>query len=256
MIGEIKKVKLLVVEDEIILAQDISQRLTAMNYEVVGIADSAKKALALLTEHPDVDLLLLDIILKGDQDGIELARSINTLYGIPFIFLTSHADQYLVERAKSVQPYAYILKPFNDRQVSVAIEMALVNYSKKTPETSLLNSEKYIASKNQVLHINDSLFLKKDHYFERVLINEILYLEADGNYTTINTQCGRFVYSTVLKKVESLLPTNFFLRVHRSFVVNIKCISGFEGNLLYIGKQKIPVSKSYHEQVFQLFKRI
>lgn len=161
MIGEIKKVKLLVVEDEIILAQDIAHRLETMNYEVVGIAPSAEKALEFLSRHPDIDMALLDIILKGDQDGIELARTINLLHHIPFIFLTSHADTHLVERAKSVRPYAYILKPFNDRQVNVAIELALVNYAKKTPGTALLTKKKFSATENQVLQINDSLFLKK-----------------------------------------------------------------------------------------------
>lgn len=256
MVGEIKKVKLLVVEDETILAQDIAQRLKHMGYEVVGIAPSAQKALELISAHPDIDLIVLDIILKGEQDGIELARTINVLHGIPFIFLTSHADRHLVERAKSVRPYAYILKPFNDRQVNVAIELALVNYSNNSTETTLLAQKKFRAKENQVLQINDSLFLKKDNHFERVLLEEILFLEAESNYTTLHTQCGRFVYSMVLKRIEALLPSDFFLRVHRSFVININAVTGFEGNLLFVGPQKIPVSRSHREAVFQLFRKI
>jgi DNA-binding LytR/AlgR family response regulator len=256
MIGEIKKIKLLIVEDEIILAQDVAQRLQKIGYEVVDIAPSAQKALELISVHPGIDLIILDIILKGEQDGIGLAGIINERYQIPFIFLTSHADQHLVDRAKRVKPYAYILKPFNDRQVAVAIEMALVNFSKKTPEKVLLTKKEFKPNQNQVLQINDSLFLKKDNHFERVLLKEILFLEAESNYTTIHTQCGRFVYSMVLKKIESLLPPEFFLRVHRSFVVNMNTVSGFEGNLLYVEDQKIPVSKSHREVVFNLFKKI
>lgn len=256
MIGEVSKIKILIVEDEIVVAQDISNRLTDSNYQVIGIAPTASKALELIGENPDVDIILLDIILKGDRDGIELARQINDQYNIPFIFLTSHADSYLVERAKSVQPYAYILKPFNDRQVSVAIELALVNFSNKAPENDLLANKGFAPNDNQVLQINDSLFLKKDNYFERVLLKEILFLEADSNYTTIHTQCGRFVYSMVLKKIEEQLPPDLFLRIHRSYVVNVNLIDGFEGNMLYIGEHKIPVSKTYRDTVFRLFRKI
>lgn len=256
MIGDIKKVHILIVEDEAILAQDIAGRLEHMGYAVKGIANTAEKALALLSEHPDIDIALLDIILKGDLDGIELARTINTVHHIPFLFLTSHADQHFVERAKSVNPYAYILKPFNDRQVSVAIELALVNFSKKTPQKTILANQRFTKAQNQVLHLNDSLFLKKDHHFERVPLKEILFLEAESNYTTIHTQSGRYVYSLVLKKIEALLPTELFVRIHRSFVININAVSGFGGNLLFVGSEKIPVSKSHKEDVFNLFHKL
>ena len=125
MVKETAKVNIIVVEDELLVAQNISSRLTENNYNVLGIADSVKDALMLLSEHRDVDILLLDIILKGEQDGIDLARIINETYSIPFIFLTSHVDSVTVQRAKEVKPSAYILKPFNDRQVCIAIELAL-----------------------------------------------------------------------------------------------------------------------------------
>jgi CheY-like chemotaxis protein len=125
MVKETAKVNIIVVEDELLVAQNISSRLTENNYNVLGIADSVKDALMLLSEHRDVDILLLDIILKGEQDGIDLASIINETYSIPFIFLTSHVDSVTVQRAKEVKPSAYILKPFNDRQVCIAIELAL-----------------------------------------------------------------------------------------------------------------------------------
>ncbi|PCJ91614.1 MAG: DNA-binding response regulator [Flavobacteriaceae bacterium] len=250
------KVNVLIVEDDIILANDIAIRLAVLNFHSIGIAPTVNRAVELLNENQKIDIVLIDIILKGTRDGIDLARIIKSEYNLPFIFLTSHMDEVIVNRAKGVGAYAYILKPFNDRQVSIAIELALVNYANKTPETDLLTKKEFSITENRVLQINDSLFLKKDSHFERVLINEILYLQADSNYTTIHTNSGRFVYSTVLKKIEAMLPTNFFLRVHRSFVVNIKCITGFEGNLIYVKQEKIPVSKSHHDEVFRLFRRL
>ncbi|WP_271766482.1 LytR/AlgR family response regulator transcription factor [Aquimarina algiphila] len=256
MSNQSSKVKILIVEDEILLAQDISQRLTEINYHVTGIAQTVNHALQLITENQDIDIILIDIILKGDRDGIELARIINDKYHIPFIFLTSHADTHIVERAKSVHPYAYILKPFNDRQVSVAIELALLNFSKKTPGKDLLEPQDFTANENQVLQIKDCLFLKKDHHFERVPLAEILFLQADSNYCTVYTKSDRFVYSTVLKNIEAQLPINRFLRTHRSYVVNIDLVSGFEGNMLFIGDKKVPVSKTHRDHVFKLFHTI
>lgn len=256
MRNEGAKVKLLIVEDEILLSQDIANRLVDNNYSVVGVAGTARKALELIAAHKDIDLILLDIILKGDLDGIELGRIINDTYNIPFIFLTSHADKHFVERAKSVHPYAYILKPFNDRQVSVAIELALMNFANKAPEKMLLTQREFEPSDNQVIQIKDCLFLKKDQHFERVPLKEILFLEADSNYCTVHTQNERFIYSMVLKKIEAQLPTNRFLRTHRSYVVNIQSVDGFEGNMLFVGKNKIPVSKSHKDDVFKLFRTI
>ncbi len=249
------RIKILIVEDEILIAQDISNRLSN-NYEIIGIASSAEKAIDFINTSNRVDIILIDIILKGDKDGIELARTITKTYDIPFIFITSHADASIVNRAKSVNPCAYILKPFNDRQVSIAIELAIISYANKTNKKSPLKNQELIKTNNQVLQIKDSLFLKKKHHYERVPIREILFLKAENNYCTLSTKSASFTYSMVLKKVEGHLPINQFLRVHRSYVVNINSINGFEGNMLFIGDKKIPVSKTYRDAVFNLFHTI
>ncbi len=250
------KVKVLIVEDEIILASDIAHRLEESNYEVVGIASTADDALKLMKENSSPDIILIDIILKGSLDGIELARIVNEQFNIPFIFLTAHADSYFVERAKSVRPYAYMLKPFNDRQISVAIELALTNFSNKTPARDLLKKAPFPSHENQVLHIKDCLFLKKGHHFQRVPLEEIRFLEADGNYTTIHTKSSRFIYTMLLKRIEDILPPEQFMRVHRGYVVNIELVSGFEGNMLFMGDDRIPVSKIRRQQVFKFFRTI
>ncbi len=250
------KIQILVVEDDILLAQDISSRLKELNYEVVGIAPSVDKAIHILRDNPRIDIALLDIMLNGEQDGIDLAKIIKSEYKIPFIFLTSLADHVTIERIKQIGAYSYILKPFNDRQVSIAIELALVNFSNNKIEKELSEKREFSKEENQLFEINDCLFLKKGQHFERVPIKDILFLEAEGNYTTIHTTNERFVYSVVLKNIEAKFPIGLFLRVHRSFVVNISAINGFEGNLLFIGPHKIPVSKSYRDEVFRVFTKI
>jgi DNA-binding LytR/AlgR family response regulator len=242
-----------VVEDEIIIAEDISVRLLNMGYDIAQIADNVGDAVEYLENVP-VDLVLIDIALYGNQTGIDLAKVINERFHVPFIFLTSIADTNTLKDAGETKPSAYLLKPFNDNQVHISIKMALMNYY----------SEKNCTGENERLYENEELllnkpgvlFLKKDTHYEKVEFADILWLEADSNYTYIYTESGKFTYSTVLKNFEEKLPGKTFVRVHRSYIVNICSITGFEGNMLLIGKKQIPVSKSLREEVFRRFKVI
>lgn len=236
-----EKASILVVEDEVILGMDMVSRLTKMGYEVFPLAKSPDKALEQLARKTP-DILMLDIHL-GDKhiDGIELAARIKQQYQLPFIFLTSHTEGHYIERAKAVKPAAYILKPFKDKEISIAIEMALANFTGQDGGT---------------VTIKDSLFLKKDNRFERVKFEQILWLEADSNYTEIHTTSSTFIYSVVMKKVETVLPKDLFFRVHRGYIVNKECITGFAGNMLLINDQKIPVSAQYRNMVFGWFNTI
>ncbi|MEL7002783.1 MAG: LytTR family transcriptional regulator DNA-binding domain-containing protein [Bacteroidota bacterium] len=250
-----EKVTILIVEDETLLAQDIAVRLNSFGYEVADMVDSVDKATASIAKQLP-DLVMIDIMLKGNKNGIELGKIISENYKIPFIFLTSHADKHLVDQAKSVNPYAYMLKPFNDREINIAIELALSNFSNASPEQEISQKQNFEASDNSVLQVNDGLFLKKKNHFQKVALKDILWLEAESNYTVLHTQKESYTYSTVLGKIEEKLPDSLFIRVHRSFIVNIFAVTGFMGNLLYIDDKQIPVSKSYQQLVFNCFRTI
>lgn len=118
------RTKILLVEDERIVAEDIRATLESCGYSVTGIAASSQDALELIRcARPDV--VLMDIILRGSVDGIETARSIRQLFGLPVVFLTSHADQATLRRATLTEPFGYLLKPFEDRELFSAVELAL-----------------------------------------------------------------------------------------------------------------------------------
>lgn len=135
--------KILIVEDEALIAEDIRMTLEELGYEVCAIChDSERASQALHTHHPD--LVLLDISIKGHKDGIELAKVINDHHHIPFIYLTSHSDRATLERAKQTRPRGYIVKPFRDRDLISSIEIALYNHSedlkKKNLDKSVVDS--------------------------------------------------------------------------------------------------------------------
>jgi diguanylate cyclase (GGDEF)-like protein/PAS domain S-box-containing protein len=131
------KTKILVVEDESIVALDIQQRLESMGYHVVGLVDTGERAVSAAEAHRP-HLVLMDIKLKGKMDGIQAAQIIRAKLNLPIIFLTAFADQVTLQRARVTDSFGYILKPFEERELAIHIEMALYKHQM---ETRLRDSE-------------------------------------------------------------------------------------------------------------------
>ncbi len=117
-------VKILIVEDELLIANNLARKLTKLGYTIVEIVSSGENAIRIAGEKQP-DLVLMDIVIKGDMDGIQAAAQIAKKYGIPVIYLTAYADNETLNRAKDTTPFGYILKPFKDRELQVTIEIAL-----------------------------------------------------------------------------------------------------------------------------------
>lgn len=126
---ELVMIRVLIVEDEVFIANDIASTLAKIDYTVSGIAYDSEKALHEL-KHNCPDIVLLDINLEGEQDGVDIAHEINARFEIPFIYLTSYGDKQTIERAKRTRPMGYIMKPFNETDLYSAVEIALYNYAR------------------------------------------------------------------------------------------------------------------------------
>ena len=123
--------RILLVDDEIVISMRLEEILTSMGYDVVGVAATGREAIEMAIDcHPD--LILMDIVMPGELDGIDAAAKIRSEIDVPVIFITGHAKDRLIERAKQVSPFGYILKPFQENQIKVAIEIAL--HKKKMEE--------------------------------------------------------------------------------------------------------------------------
>jgi PAS domain S-box-containing protein len=118
------KARILIVEDEAIIAMEIENQLQGLGYEVTSIVDTGEKAIK-KTEVDKPDLMLMDIRIKGEMDGIDTAEVIRSRFGIPVIFSTAYLDEERIERAKITMPFGYVLKPIQERDLKVTIEMAL-----------------------------------------------------------------------------------------------------------------------------------
>ncbi|AFZ43781.1 response regulator receiver protein [Halothece sp. PCC 7418] len=116
--------KILIVEDELIIAKSLARQLEKFMYEVVGIVSTGEKALAKIESDPP-DLVLMDIVIAGEMDGIETAQKIQERFQIPVIYLTAYSDEETLKRVQESGSYGYILKPYKQREVHAAIMMAL-----------------------------------------------------------------------------------------------------------------------------------
>ena len=246
-----KRIKVLIVENEFIIASDIESNLIESGYEIVGIADEVSVAVQFL-EEADVDIVLLDITLEGKQNGIDLAEIINARFHKPFIFLTSNTSHQVFAQAKELLPAAYLLKPFNEKQVSASIDIALNNFYAQNKKKIAIENEQTEEQEDILVHPN-ALFLKKVQYYEKVDFCDILWLQAESNYTNIYTKSGKYTYTTVLKSFEEKLPHNYFIRVHRSYIVNLNNVNKLAGNMLLINDKEIPIKKEMRDEVFRNF---
>jgi two-component system, response regulator PdtaR len=116
--------RIFIVEDEGIVAADLADRLDQLGYDAAGQAASGEMAIKKIAATLP-DLILMDIVLQGNMDGVEVAEEIQKLYKIPVVYLTSHADEATMQRARITGPFGYVLKPFEERELHMAIEIAL-----------------------------------------------------------------------------------------------------------------------------------
>lgn len=143
------EIKILIVEDEPVIAQNISMYLNNNDFTVSGIAYDYEEAMNELQHNPP-DAVILDINLDSEQDGIDIASHINKKVRIPFLFLTSYSDKETLRRAKAVEPSGYIVKPFNERTLLASLEIAISNFSQRSnqqvPELNFEKINKHLLS--------------------------------------------------------------------------------------------------------------
>ncbi|MFO7873751.1 MAG: response regulator [Bacteroidales bacterium] len=242
------KVEILVVEDESIVAKDIQNLLQNIGYHVTNTVNSGEKAIKEVEENRP-DLILMDIMLKGAMSGIEAAKNIRERFSIPVIFLTAYADDNTLNKAKITEPYGYIIKPFKEKELQTTIEMALYKYEKDEEvkkERDLYHS--LIENKES----QDSIFVRADYRLNKINFDDIYYVEALKDYVVINTADNSYTTHTTMKEMVRILPSKDFVRIHRSFIVNLNKIFSIKyPDLVIEGKMKVlPIGGLYRKELY------
>lgn len=226
-------IRVVIVEDEMLLAEDIATDLHGFGYEVAGIFISGEQCQEEIGDlKPDV--VVMDIRIKGSLDGIETARRINEILPTPIVYLTSNSDQATIKRLLDVFPSAFISKPYQKTDLMMAIEMAVRKGASST------ETEKCI-------------FIKASSGYRKIELADILFLEAEGSYTRIQTTAESHLVSYNLRYFEESINSGQFRRIHRSFIVNTQHVQTASSSQISIGDKNIPVSKTYAKEVLEWF---
>lgn len=228
--------EIFVIEDELIIADNICSILNSFGYKTPEPAISYTEAIEYL-ENNNPDLVLIDIILAGKKDGIDLAETINERFNIPFLFLTSNADEITVGRAKNTYPKGYIVKPFTKKEIYAAIEIALMNSSSEIKENE------------------DWIFVGEKYNLKKLKFKDIAYIQSVRVYNEFYTVDNkRYLVRGNLSDIEKQLPKDF-VRIHRSYIINIKHLQALRSNTVTISNQELPMSKTYKHQIMDMFNK-
>ncbi len=234
--------KILIVEDELIVAEDMKQMLQRLGYHVAGIAMDYSNATEII-KNVKPDLAILDINLGGNKSGIDVADFINNQeHSIPIIYASSNSDQDTVTKASKTRPNGFLVKPFQQDDLYASIETAMANFNDRSK-----------SQRNNVL--NDSIFVKDEHLYRKLLIEEIKFLKAEGNYTSICVNSKKHLVRGKLKEILDQLD-NRFIRVHKSFAINLSKVEATGPSFIIIDEQEIPVGQTYQSALTKLLPKI
>lgn len=223
--------KCLIVDDEPIARKLLQEYIEETGFlKLAGTAENPLKATGLINELQP-DLVFLDINMPK-MSGIDFLRSANNL---PMVIMTTAYGQYALDGFE-LAVVDYLVKPFSLERFLKASQKALELHTLK---------QKKPAAPIEANHI----FVKCDGKIEKVLLSELIYIEALANYITLYTKTGKLVAYLTIKGILESLPTGKFLQVHKSYIVNLDLISAIEGNMLHVGNTKITIGQSFLNEV-------
>lgn len=219
-----------ILEDEI-PAQSILKNFIAKipSLKLVGTFQAAIEANSLLLGD-NVDVIFLDINLP-DISGLEF---IKTLKHPPMVIITTAYPEHAVSSFELHTIIDYLVKPFSFDRFFKAVNKAKTVFESQRPS---VDEEK------------ETIFLNVDKTLHKLVLSDILYIESDRNYITVTTKNQRLSYIEALKKWAEKLPKDVFVQVHKSFIINIKSVDKISGNLLYIGEHKIPIGRTFKQNL-------
>lgn len=233
--------RVLVVEDEPFIAADLAQQLGELGHVVVGVCHRAEEAMHQLGTT-NVDLVLLDIRLGKGMDGVELAERINARFQVPFLYITSHADEETLDRVQRTRPAGFVLKPFDENELRMRIKLAMAQAATKHAPAELV--------------VTDGVFIRDKGRLVKLVLDEIVYAQAEDNYALLHALGRRYVLAMSLNALLERLAVPHLLRVHRAYAVDLRKVTAVEEGLVKLGDLSVPVGKTHREELLRRLRLI
>ena len=259
------RLRVLVVEDEPLFAEQIEAALDDLAYHVLGPVPDAAAALALVkTVSPPPDVALLDIHLRGGgMDGIQMARRLLALRPLPLIFLTSLADEASFARARSVGPAAYLVKPAEPAALQRAIELAVANFASARATDAADEADRAEPTRDTLnvfdgvqtgILLPDALFFKEEGLLVKVSLADILWVTTEVGVCRFVLASGRTVTTRQkLRDLTTVLPANRFVQIHRSYIINADALERLDpvSDIVQVSGQLLPLGRLYRDDLMR-----
>jgi DNA-binding LytR/AlgR family response regulator len=232
-----------VLEDNVLLAESIRILLENNGFEVVAVCAKGEDALDWLA-HETTDVAVVDVRLQGSLTGIQTVAELNRTAPVPVVFLTANEDPETIAQILALKPAGYLSKPFKDVDLLTAMRIALQQATHNLPSALDPTDDT-----RGVVTGKDSLYVRVKKQYERVDFDAILFLQSNRTYTELTLTTRKLVVSAPLGALMDALPPNLFVRIHRSYAVNLKRITAFDRDTVSLGEHVLPLSAS-HKSAF------
>ncbi len=245
---------ILVVEDELLIANFIVNNLREYGIENVHNVSSVEKAIDYIQKN-DVNLVFLDINLNRTLDGIHLSSILKTEYLIPFIFVTSYSDSVTLSRIVKTKPADLLIKPITEVDIVKCLDR--FHQSQVFESTPAFKTLTVSETKSEEETLPKHLFVKNGKRIKKIKMDEIHHMESEGRYVYIHFGVHREITNLSLKKLIEQLPKQTFIQVHKSYAVNINHIESIESSNVHLTgfsskSITIPLGRAFRSALMKL----
>lgn len=223
-----KNKRIIVVEDEFLIAEGILADLDALGYQAIRPHCSDYEQALSMIEKEQPDLVLLDIRLNGEKTGVDVAEQIQTRFRIPYLFLTANFNPNLFQTASPIKPAGVLTKPFHRNNLFATIEFAFMQAIPQTEEKIVLPGAQ-----------------KK----ESIAQKDILFAKAEQNYCRIYLENREILCRISLRELLESLSAKWFQQTHRSYLINLRHVHGFKAGSVFVGSEKVPIGRAYKDEI-------
>tara|TARA_R110001632_G_scaffold206556_1_gene330472 strand:+ start:8995 stop:9696 length:702 start_codon:yes stop_codon:yes gene_type:complete len=218
-----------IIEDNALNRISLETRLEDHGYKIVGSYANAEEAWEIL-KNTKVDIVLIDINLAGDKNGIWIGGKIREHNNTAFIYLTAYGDKETINKVKKTKPNGYLMKPYNEPTLLTTIDIAI---------NSFANQKQAIGS----------IYIKDKYLKVKLNVEDVKYIQSDGNYLHIFLDDKKHMVRAKLSDFLKTLPQENFTQVHQRYAVNTSKINLLGNGFVKIDKEEIPVSKRYKTEI-------
>ncbi len=232
------ELKIMILEDDPLIAENIRMNLAELGYDALEPVATKKEAIQQLNTDPP-DFAILDININGKMEGIEIGEFIHKQLNIPFIYLTGNSDKDSIFKASATHPQSYLIKPFATHDLYSAIQISIANF--------------YAVKENEDVNVlPESIFVKVGNKYTKVQLHDVYFLKSDDKYLEVVTTSGNYFIRTTMESMLQSLKGRNFIRVHRSYSINMRHLKEVNGEYITVGDTKIPVGRVYRDDILKI----